>query len=58
LGDGTTNSRTTPVQVLVPNNIIQISAGLSTSLFLSANGTVYAVGDNTVGKSGIAGTIG
>ncbi len=58
LGDGTTTSRETPVQVVGPDgqgfltDIVQVAAGSSYSLALSTDATVYAWGDNWIGQLG------
>ncbi len=48
LGDGTTTSSTTPVEVQMPAGVqaTQIAAGLIDSLALGSDGKVYAWGDN------------
>jgi alpha-tubulin suppressor-like RCC1 family protein len=54
LGNGTTTSSDTPVQVSLPASVaaIAVSAGADTSLALGWNGTVYAWGDNSSGQLG------
>ncbi len=52
LGDDTTESSITPVQVLSLTDVIEISAGASYSLALKSDGTVWAWGDNQYGKLG------
>ena len=57
LGDTTTTDRNIPVPVLGPNNapltnIVAVSAGGEHSLFLAADSTVWAVGDNYYGQLG------
>jgi hypothetical protein len=57
LGDTTTTDRNIPVPVLGPNNaplnnIVAVSAGGEHSLFLAADSTVWAVGDNYLGQLG------
>jgi alpha-tubulin suppressor-like RCC1 family protein len=57
LGDTTTTNRNIPVPVLGPNNapltnIVAVSAGGEHSLFLAADSTVWAVGDNYLGQLG------
>ncbi|MEV5571784.1 hypothetical protein AB0L06_17165 [Spirillospora sp. NPDC052269] len=54
LGDGTTNERTTPVEVHVPPgvHVTQVSAGYSFGLAVTSGGRVLGWGDNTVGKTG------
>lgn len=50
LGDGTTISRDTPVQVM--SGVVEIAAGSFFSLFLMENGTVWASGSNQYGQFG------
>jgi len=58
LGDGTTITRTMPVQVLdtssvgVLTGIVAVSAGLNFSLALGSDGTVWAWGNNSFGRLG------
>jgi len=53
LGDGTLTQRTSPVTVVgLPGPVTAIAAGSDFSLFLLANGTVYAVGRNFNGQLG------
>ncbi|MGB9858596.1 MAG: Ig-like domain-containing protein [Moorellaceae bacterium] len=58
LGDGTTTSHTTPVQVKGPNgsgyltDVVAVAAGYSHSLALRSDGTVWAWGKNTYGRLG------
>uniref|UniRef100_A0A6C0I7T5 Fibronectin type-III domain-containing protein n=1 Tax=viral metagenome TaxID=1070528 RepID=A0A6C0I7T5_9ZZZZ len=57
LGDGTTQQRLYPVQVLagegVPlTGVVQVSCGEAFTAFLLNNGTVYTVGINTYGQIG------
>ena len=57
LGDTTTTDRNIPVPVLGPNNaplsnIVAVSAGGRHSLFLAADSTVWAVGNNYNGQLG------
>jgi len=65
LGDGTNTDRYVPVQVLGPppnnsplTNIVAVSAGRRHSLFLDADSTVWAVGNNECGKLGDPGIVG
>jgi alpha-tubulin suppressor-like RCC1 family protein len=63
LGDATTTDRNIPVPVLDPNNapltnIVAVSAGGEHSLFLAADSTVWAVGDNYYGQLGDPATYG
>jgi alpha-tubulin suppressor-like RCC1 family protein len=60
LGDGTTTTRTTPVQVTglgVSSNVSSLSAGSSHSLALKLDGTVLAWGANSNGQLGDGTTI-
>jgi alpha-tubulin suppressor-like RCC1 family protein/cyclophilin family peptidyl-prolyl cis-trans isomerase len=50
LGDGSTSSRSTPVQVL--SGVSAISAGHVHSLFLKTDGTLWATGRNVEGQLG------
>ncbi len=56
IGDGTTITRPTPVQVGVGvfgfNNIIAVSAGGDHSMALKSDGTVWTWGNNASGQSG------
>ena len=54
LGNGTSDmsSHTIPIQISGLNNITNISAGLSHSLFLKNDSTVWACGDNIAGTLG------
>lgn len=52
LGDGTGNTRLSPVAVTGLSNVIAISAGGDHSLALKADGTVWAWGRNTSGQLG------
>ena len=52
LGDGSTTSRTRPLQVGADNDWVQVAAGTSHSLALKANGTLWAWGLNNRGQLG------
>jgi alpha-tubulin suppressor-like RCC1 family protein len=52
LGDGSSNDRTSPVQVSGLTNVIMISAGQSFSLALKSDGTVWAWGSDSSGQLG------
>ncbi len=54
LGNGTTTSSTTPVEVHMPAGILatQIAAGLLDSLAIGSDGKVYAWGDNGYNELG------
>jgi len=52
LGDGTTTSRSTPVQVSGLTGIVAIAAGANHSLALKSDGSVWAWGDNNYGQLG------
>jgi alpha-tubulin suppressor-like RCC1 family protein len=52
LGDGTTTSRTSPVQVQGITGIQAIAAGNAHSLFSKSDGTAWAAGYNTDGELG------
>jgi alpha-tubulin suppressor-like RCC1 family protein len=57
LGDNSTVTRTTPVQITgVTSPVIAIAAGTSHSLALAADGTVWAWGLNTNGQLGLGNT--
>jgi alpha-tubulin suppressor-like RCC1 family protein len=61
LGDGTRNSFLTPTQITAMDNVIDISAGGGTyggySLFLKADSTLWASGNNANGTLGNGTTI-
>jgi alpha-tubulin suppressor-like RCC1 family protein len=50
LGDGTTVSKSTPIQVMT--GVAAVSAGFGHTLFLKTDGTVWAVGKNDFGQLG------
>lgn len=52
LGDGTTQNRSTPVQVLSMSNIEAISCGSHHTMFLRNDGSAFTVGDNYYGQLG------
>ena len=52
LGDGTTASRTTPVQVDGLTEVTAITAGTSHSLAITDDGMLWAWGDNSYGQLG------
>ncbi len=54
LGDGTTTSRNTPVQVILPSGVsaVSVAAGNLHSFAISSDGKLYAWGDNGVGQLG------
>ena len=52
LGDGTTTSRATPVQVAGLTGIIQISANFAQSFAVKSDGTLWAWGYNADGELG------
>src|SRR5205807_1515756 len=52
LGDGTTTTRLTPVQVPGLTGVTQVSGGELYSLALRSDGTVWAWGDNSAGELG------
>jgi len=58
LGDGTTTSRNTPVQVKIAGkpvtDAIAVAAGDTHSLFVRSDGTLWAMGSNFTGQLGTA----
>ena len=52
LGDGTTNSRNTPVQVSGLDNVLAIAAGFYHTVALKSDGTVWSWGWNQYGQLG------
>jgi len=50
LGDGTSTTRTTPVQVSGLTDVAAVSAGEVHSLAVRGDGTVWAWGSNTYGQ--------
>ncbi|MEK7952612.1 cadherin-like beta sandwich domain-containing protein [Luteolibacter soli] len=52
LGDGTSTTRSTPVQITSLSGVEAIAAGYRFSLFLKTDGTVWACGDNGNGQYG------
>ncbi|TCJ98215.1 UNVERIFIED_ORG: regulator of chromosome condensation (RCC1) repeat-containing protein, partial [Anoxybacillus amylolyticus] len=52
LGDGTTTSRTTPVQVQGLSNVVAVAAGRAHSLAVTADGKIYSWGWNYNGLLG------
>jgi hypothetical protein len=52
LGDGTTSSKYTPVQIPSLSGIVAIAAGYNHSLFLKNNNTVWTCGYNVYGQLG------
>ncbi len=52
LGDGTTTSRPTPVEVPGLSNVIAVSTGAAHTLALKSDGTVWAWGGNDHGQLG------
>jgi len=58
LGDGSTIDKHIPVQVIgLTNDIVSIAAGISHSLFLKSDGSVWACGSNNNGQLGDGTTI-
>jgi len=52
LGDGTTTQRTSPVDVVGLDGVVQLSAGWQFSVALKSNGTVWTWGINSYGQLG------
>ena len=52
LGDGSTTSRTSPVQVGTATNWLSVAAGSYYTLAIKSNGTLWAWGDNSSGALG------
>ena len=52
LGDGTTTTRTAPIQVSGLETVTEIAAGENHTVALKSNGTVYAWGYNSSGQLG------
>ena len=58
LGDGTTTPKSSPVSVLgIPTTVTKVASGGSHTLFLTKNGTLYAVGQNDSGQLGDGTTV-
>jgi alpha-tubulin suppressor-like RCC1 family protein len=57
LGNGTTDSRSTPVLVSGLSGVTAIAAGRNHSLALKSDGTVWAWGDNAAGQLGDGTTV-
>src|SRR5690606_3377825 len=53
LGDGTTDNKSTPVQVLGGHVFVKVAAGSSHSIGLKADGSVWGWGNNFTGSLGI-----
>ncbi|MBT3568028.1 MAG: hypothetical protein HN494_04205, partial [Opitutae bacterium] len=51
LGDGTTNNRNSPVQV-VASGVTQVATGYYNSAFLKSDGSLWAMGQNNYGQLG------
>jgi alpha-tubulin suppressor-like RCC1 family protein len=54
LGDGTTNARSYPLQVITFGNVIAVDAGYDYSMALTQNGEVWSWGENASGQIGDA----
>ncbi|NLD38995.1 MAG: hypothetical protein GX654_19215, partial [Desulfatiglans sp.] len=50
LGDGTTDTRSTPIQVA--SDVAQVASGNAHSLFIKSDGTLWAMGYNKYGQLG------
>ena len=59
LGDGTINSRYTPVQVTAHGaiSVVAVAAGAAHSLYVTSDGNLWATGDNRYGQLGNGSTI-
>lgn len=56
LGDGTTTTRTTPIQIGTERNWVYVSAGATTSFAIKADGSLWSWGENVSGSLGRTGT--
>ena len=56
-GDGSTTQRTSPVQVLGVSNVAQVFSGVSYTVFVKTDGTLWAMGFNGNGQFGNGTTI-
>lgn len=57
LGDGTTTTKTNPIQVGQANDWAKVSAGKYSTLAIKSNGTLWAWGSNIYGQLGTADTL-
>ena len=57
LGDGTTDQRTMPVQVINLDSVVAVSAGSDHTVALKNDGTVWAWGKNDTGQLGNGSTL-